>query len=169
VRVQVCPTLRGRHREGIWWGVNRRVKAFWIPGVLTLLLSLGVWHVVRWAFPVAPPQLTIGSSHLVVLFYPPWLLSLVGLGALGAYCSWCAGGRMGERLVASLFPALAQFIVFSVRLAVVVPGAAHRRWGDVLSAPLNWVGIPAVALLIGSLAFLSRKPVMPGPSAGGRV
>jgi hypothetical protein len=149
--------------------VNCRVRAFWIPGVLTVLVSAGVWHVVRWAFPVAPPQLTIGSSHFVVLFYTPWLLSLVGLGALGAYCSWRAGGRTAERLVASLFPALAQFIAFSARLAVALPGAAHRRWGDVLPALLNWVGTPAVALLIGSLAFLSRKPAMPGPSAGGRV
>jgi hypothetical protein len=149
--------------------VNRRVKASWIPGLLTLLLSLGVWHVVRRAFPEALPQFTIGSSNFVVWFYRPWLLGLVALGALGAYCSWRAGGTTGQRLVACQFPALAQFVVHSARLVVALPGAAPTRWGEVLSGLLGRVVVPAFALLIGPLAFLRRKPAMPGPSAGGRV
>jgi hypothetical protein len=159
----------GRKTQGRWWSVNRRVKGLWIPGLLTLLLSLGVWHVVRRAFPESLPQFTIGSSNFVVWFYPPWLLGLVALGALGAYCSRRAGGTTGQRLVACQFPALAQFIFLSARLAVVLPGAAHRRWGEVLFGLLDWVVIPAFALVIGSLAFLGRKPAVPGPSAAGRV
>jgi hypothetical protein len=144
--------------------MNRRVKALWIPGVLTMLLSLGLWPVLRWAFPMGF-QFIIGSSRLFVLFYPPWLLSLAALGALGAYCSSRAGGTIGERLIASLFPALQQFIVFSARIVVALHGAAHRRWGDVFSGLLTWVLVPALALLIGSLAFLRRNTAMPGPSA----
>jgi hypothetical protein len=159
----------GSKTQGRWCGMNRRVKAVWIPGLLILLVSLGVWRVVRWAFPAAPPQFTIGSSHFLVWFYPPWLLSLLALGALGAWCSWRAGGTTGQRLVASLFPALAQFIFFSARLAVVLPAAAQRRWDEALSGLLGWVAVPAFALLIGSLAFLRRKLAVPGPSAGGRV
>lgn len=145
--------------------MSRRVRVLWIPGLLTLLLSLGVWHVVRRAFPEALPQFTIGSSHFVVWFYPPWLLGLVALGALGAYWSRSAGGTTGQRLVASQFPALAQFVVHSARLVVALPGAAPTRWGDVLFGLLDWVVIPAFAAVIGSLPFLRRKSPRAGPSA----
>lgn len=143
--------------------MNRRVKALWIPGLLTLLLSLGVWHVVRLVFPMGL-LFTIGSRDLFVAFYPPWLLSLAALGALGAYCSWRAGGTTGERLAGSLFPAMAQFIVFSARLAVVQPATVPTRWEGVLCGLLSWVVVPAAALLIGSLPFLRRNHAVPGPS-----
>ena len=145
--------------------MNRHVKAFWFPSLLTLLLSLGVWRALRWAFPMGF-QFAIGSPHFFVWFYPAWLLSLAALGALGAYCSWRAGGTTAERLVAILSPAFALLIVHSARLAVVLPGAGPGRWGGVVSGLLSWVGVPALALLTGSLVFLRRNSTTVGPSAG---
>jgi hypothetical protein len=148
--------------------MNRRVKAFWIPGLVILILSLGLWPVLRWAFPMGL-QFEISLRRLFALVYPRWLLSLAALGALCAYWSRSAGGRVGERLVAALFPVFVQFVILSARLVVTLPRTAPRHWADLFSGLLTWVLVPALAAVMGSLPFLRRTSAMPGPAAGGRV
>src|SRR5216683_5067751 len=81
-----------RTKENI---MTSRVKQFWFPSLLTLLLSMGLlmliqvfgpnpWLVARkngWSL-VAP----------VAVVYLPWLLSLPLIGAMGAYLSNRGGG-----------------------------------------------------------------------------
>lgn len=142
--------------------VTRRLKTLWLPGLgvsvvaMALLLAVaraGTGVQVFWQ-PPEPP----------VFFYWPWLLTLPLLGAAGAAWSRRQGGGRVERLFVALFPALALLAVMCVGPLVLaasgrVPGEL-TAWVAVVTV-LNWVMLPALALLLGGLPLLHRT----GPPA----
>jgi|SRR5579859_505027 len=135
--------------------MNHRTKSLWIPALLTFLgasasLMLCQFH------GIAPRMLWF--DHTVLVLYLPWLATLPVFGAAGAYLSRRAQGPMTARLAAALSPAL---IMLAVMLLIL-------PWGLILDGLhfftlvgfgvclTTWVAIPALALLLGAMPFLTR-------------
>jgi len=85
--------------------MQKRVQQLWIPGFLTMALSMiFLVTVQKLGFQA---RVVSWSGPRTTLLYLPWLLSLPFFGALGAYLSSRAGGSRRTVLLASTFPALA--------------------------------------------------------------
>jgi len=89
--------------------MKKRTHQVWIPGFLTLILSM-IFLAVLQELGFQPR--IAGSGPNTVLLYVPWLLSLPFFGALGAYLSSRAGGSRGTVILASVFPVLALTAAF---------------------------------------------------------
>src|SRR3977135_2971430 len=71
-----------RMKENI---MTNRITQFWLPGLLTFTLSMGLLELVQKFFP---QPFTLRLDHPpVLLFYVPWLLTLPLAGAIGACLS----------------------------------------------------------------------------------
>jgi hypothetical protein len=145
--------LEARKRGPI---MEKRVRQVWIPGFLTLILSmlfltalyrLGLRGRLVWSGPNA------------FLLYTPWLAGLPFFGALGAYISSRAGGSRGTVLFVSVFPALALTFAFlfmfpfslTIELIAGRPVDFSRVAAVLLKDGIGWLLIPAAALLGGGL------------------
>ena len=148
--------------------MRNRVRQLWVPGFLTMILStLFLMMLPKLGFQ---PRL-IGSGPNAILFYGPWLLSLLLFGALGAYVSSRAGGSRGTVVLASVFPALAltgAFLsMFPIGFAIERIVGIHEDFGVVATALLkdgiDWIVVPGAVLLAGGL------PVQSWMGRGARV
>jgi hypothetical protein len=136
--------------------MDKRVRQLWIPGFLTLILSM--------LFLMALQRLglrprIVWSGPNAILLYMPWLLSLPFFGALGAYVSSRAGGSRGTVLFVSVFPALALtgafLLMFPIGLAIEGITGSQGDFSIVAAALLRdgigWILVPGAALLGGGL------------------
>lgn len=148
--------------------MRNRVRQLWVPGFLTMILStLFLMMLPKLGFQ---PRL-IGSGPNAILFYGPWLLSLLLFGALGAYVSSRAGGSRGTVVLASVFPALALtgtfLFMFPIGFAIERIVGIHEDFGVVATALLkdgiDWIVVPGAVLLAGGL------PVQSWMGRGARV
>lgn len=150
--------------------MKKRAQQLWIPGFLTLALSMIFLAVLqRFGFqPRIAWSGSAGSGSTEVLLYVPWLLSLPCFGALGAFVSSRAGGSRGTVLLASVFPVLALtaafLLMFPIGLAVERITGNHVDFNIVATALLKdgvgWILVPGAALLAGGLLaqfFSSRR------------
>src|SRR6266478_5063461 len=83
---------------------QKRLHQLWIPGFLTLILSMVFLATLQ---NLGFHARMVSWRDWDILFYVPWLLSLPFFGALAAYVSSRAGGSRRTALLASVFPVLA--------------------------------------------------------------
>jgi hypothetical protein len=132
--------------------IQKRVHQLWIPGFLTMALSI--------VFLVTLQKLGFNARMVSwrdsdIFFYSPWLVSLSFLGALGAYISSRAGGSRGTALLVSIFPALALTLTFLLMFPIGL--IVERIIGSqvdfsIVAASLLRDGIDWIlALLLGGL------------------
>jgi uncharacterized membrane protein YgdD (TMEM256/DUF423 family) len=147
--------------------MTNRVKQFWLPSLVTLVLTMGLLALIQIFGP--NPWLVARKSGWslvapVAVVYLPWLLSLPLVGALGAFLSHRAGGS--ERAVFSsiVFPILPYLVFFLVALPVMAifnDQLAHNiMFGALFVGLFAWVLAPGAALFAGGLLaqfFLSRR------------
>lgn len=136
--------------------MEKRIRQLWIPGFLTLILSmlfltalyrLGLRARLFWSGPNA------------ILLYAPWLAGLPLIGALGAYVSSGAGGSRRTALFVSIFPSLALTFAFlfmfpfslAIELIVGRPVDFSGVATVLLKDGIGWILVPAAALLVGGL------------------
>jgi hypothetical protein len=137
--------------------MKKRTHQVWIPGFLTLTLSM-IFLAVLQKLGFQPRIAWSGPN--TVLLYVPWLLSLPFFGALGAYVSSRAGGSRGTVLLASVFPVLALtaafLLMFPIGMIVERITGNHVDFSSVATALLKdgigWILVPGAALLAGGLA-----------------
>ena len=137
--------------------MTNRVKQLWVPGFLTLALSM----VLLMAIQFIGPKPLIVSAHgwrmiaPVAVIYIPWLLSLLPIGAMGAYLAGRAGASRGAIILSTVFPVLPYAVLFIVALPVSVILDDHVAHNVMFSALLiglaAWVLLPGLALLAGGL------------------
>jgi hypothetical protein len=136
--------------------MQKRVHQLWIPGFLTLTLSM-VFLVMLHKHGFHPRMVSWKDSD--ILFYVPWLVSLPFFGALGAYISSRAGGSRGAVLLASVFPALALTAAFLLMfpIGLIIERIIGRQVGlsivatAILKDGIGWILVPEAALLVGGL------------------
>ena len=102
--------------------MTNRVKQFWFPALVTLLLSMGLLMLIQ-VFGPSPWTVSRKSGWTfvapVAVIYLPWLLSLPVIGALGAYLSNRAGGSRRAIYFSIVFPVLPYLAFFAVALPVI--------------------------------------------------
>jgi hypothetical protein len=143
-----------RSKENI---MTNRVRQLWLPGFLTLLLSMVLLMVIQF---IGPKPLIV-SAHgwrmmaPVAVIYVPWLLSLLPIGAMGAYLAGRAGASQGAMFLSITFPVLPYFVFFIVAFPVSVildDHVAHNvMFSSLLIGLIAWVLLPGTALLAGGL------------------
>jgi len=137
--------------------MTNRVKQFWLPGLLTLTLSMVLLMVIQF---IGPKPLVVGTHGWRLLaplavIYVPWLLSLLPIGAMGAYLAGRAGASRRTMALSIVFPVLPYLALFLIAFPVSLIVDDHVAHNIMLSALfigfMAWVFLPAVALLAGGL------------------
>jgi hypothetical protein len=133
--------------------MKKRVWQLWIPGFLTLILSM-VFLAVVYRLGLAARLVWSGPSE--ILLYMPWLAGLPFFGALGAYISSRAGGSRTTVLFVSVFPAFALAFAFLMMfpIGLTIERIMGRPVDFSLVAPvllrdgIGWILVPGAALLV---------------------
>jgi len=148
-----------RRKENV---MSNRVTQLWLPGLVTLVLSMGLLALAQIYGP--KPWIFSWGHPPIALFYIPWLFTLPLVGAVGAYLSHRAGGSRRVVFSSIVFPILpfvaATLVILPVSLLFDRVIAHNPAPMAVLLALLGWVFGPGVALLAGGLPaqlFLSRR------------
>jgi hypothetical protein len=152
-RVLAAKINRAKSKEG---PMNQRTRTFWLPAILSLLgASLLFMLLERLGFQ--PREVRVQGFGLSLYWH--WLAGLPAFGALGAHRSERAHGAMRVRLAAGLAPALTMLVVMGLILAwgLAIDGCHGVRFVGFGVGLLNWVAIPAVALLTGAAPFLKES------------
>jgi hypothetical protein len=147
--------------------MTNRVKQFWFPAMLTLLLSMGLLMLIQ-VFGPNPWLVSRKSGWTLVapvaVIYLPWLFSLPLIGAMGAYLSKRAGGSQRAVFSSIVFPVLPYLAFFLLALPVMAifnDRLAHNiMFGALFVGLFAWVLAPGAALLAGgqmAQSFLSRR------------
>jgi hypothetical protein len=145
---------RARVKEDV---MTDRVKQVWLPGFLTLFLSLMLLMLIQFFGPQPVIVSTSGwrMTAPVAVIYVPWLVSLVLIGAMGAYLAGRAGASPRASLLSIMFPILPYSIFFVIWIPVSLILDDHIGHNTMRSALLvglvAWVVLPGVALLAGGL------------------
>ncbi len=144
--------------------MNARLRNFWIPGLVTGVLSTLALRLVQ----AAGLRPIVTFTHKVeIVIYLPWLIILPLAGALGAYWSRQAGGEARVRLLAAIFPCLALGVPAFVMMlgttgaAFFYPATVERLDFLALAFPVFvgvWMIAPGAALALGALPFLKSRP-----------
>lgn len=160
-RIQIART-----KESV---MTNRVKQFWLPSLLTLLLSMGLLMLIEQFGPrhwVIAPEHRSGWALIApaAVVYLPWLFLLPLIGAMGAYLSNRAGGSQRAAFSSIVFPVLPYLVTFLIGLPMIVLLNPHIVQTNLFNALFiglfAWVLAPAAALLVGGLLakiFLSRQ------------
>ena len=137
--------------------MNQRTKTLWIPGMVSLLGASLFMDLLQWTG--VRPRLVWLEGNMAMALYWPWLAALPAFGALGAYLSKRAGGRLHARLAAGLSPVWWLFLLFIAFFPVEMAHQGYRLLGlrYYVLGMVNWVAIPAFALFAGELPFLRRQ------------
>jgi len=152
--------------------MHKRAHQLWIPGFLTLMLSMVfLMALQRLGFQ---PRIVSWSGPGTILFYLPWLLSLPFFGAIGAYISRRTGGSQGTVLLASIFPVLALTAAFLLMFPIGF--ITERIVGSqvdfsivataLLKDGIGWILVPGAALLVGGLLVRLLLSGRRSPSQG---
>jgi hypothetical protein len=147
--------------------MTNRVKQFWFPALVTMLLTMGLLMLIQ-IFGPNPWTVSRKSGWTLVapvaVVYLPWLLSLPVIGAMGAYLSNRAGGSrraVFSSIVFPVLPYLAFFLLALPAMAIFNERLAHNiMFGALFVGLFAWVLAPGAALLAGGLLaqfFLSRR------------
>jgi hypothetical protein len=134
-----------------------RVKQVWLPGFLTLFLSMMLLMVIQFFGPKPVIVSTSGwrMTAPVAVIYVPWLLSLLLIGAMGAHLAGRAGASPRAMLLSIVFPVLPYSVFFVIWIPLSLILDDHISHNTLPSALLMglvaWVVLPGVALLAGGL------------------
>jgi len=136
--------------------MNYRVKTLWLPGACTIALSGIVLRLLQIPSAPAPHVFWLRQGPPLIVYWQ-WFVCLPLVGAVGAYWSRRAGGKLLERALAVSFPVLGPMGL----PMLILPFMLIFRWlvhRDALLVPsalllLIWVVLPEAALLVGALPF----------------
>lgn len=137
--------------------MNNRTRSLWLPAMVNLIAAPGLLMIFQ-KLAIQPRVLWIGDMAMVL--YLPWLIALPIFGAFGAFLAKRASASSVNRVIVGLSPALAVLGAFALVLPVSLidrPGLRQFPFAYFVLTICNWVVLPALALLIGTLPFL-REP-----------
>lgn len=147
--------------------MHYRLKTLWLPGVCTSVLSSVLLQWFQRVSP-APPVIRLWQGTYLVIHWG-WLLCLPLIGALGAYWSRRAGGKLLDRVLAASLYALALTCAMALGFCIglVSDFGASLRLGVVgfVVDLLGWGIAPFLLLMLGALPFLRGDAAESGQAA----
>jgi hypothetical protein len=134
--------------------MNQRTKSLWLPVMISILgASLAMTLIQK--IGVRPRLVWTGPAEMGLYF--PWVAVLPLFGALGAYLSRRAGGVVWSRVTAALAPVLWLGGLGCLTEPVELASRGFSHLPYFAYGMVEWVALPAFALLIGAAPFL-REP-----------
>lgn len=157
--------------------MTNRVRQLWLPGFLTLFTSMSLLVLIDFFGPRPPIFHPTDAYNVafqfrawamiapVAVIYVPWLLTLLLIGAWGAYLSHRAGASRRVVFLSILFPVLpylTSFLIgFPLSLILGEKNFTHNiMFSALLVGLVAWVLLPGATLLAGGLPtqlLLSRR------------
>ena len=136
---------------------SQHTKSLWLPA-LTSFFGASVSFMLSLFVGMKPQMVWVnhdGAGHGVWLYWP-WLATLPIFGAAGAFLSRRAQGAVPTRLAAGLSPALIMLTVMALVLpyGIAIDGFHFFHLVSYGFGLINWVVLPATALLLGAIPFL---------------
>lgn len=148
--------LSAELEEGI---MNYRSKVLWLPAFCTFALSMGLLALLQIAG--FQPRIYWLDRRLFIPFYVPWLVVLPLVGAIAAFWSQRAGGRVLHRVLASLAPVMIWLGIFLLMLPLAMVIDRHvpltLKLEGLLTYIAAWVLLPSLALFLGTVPFLRKS------------
>lgn len=139
--------------------MNHRTKSLWMPVLANLIAAPGLLMVLQ-KLGVHPRVLWTGNMAMVL--YLPWLATLPAFGAFGAFLAKRAQASPLYRIVSGTAPALAMLGSYVIILPVSLVFETGFSWVYFALSTLNWILLPAFALLLGAAPFLrDRRTLAP--------
>ena len=139
--------------------MNERVRKFWLPSLVTLLLGWGILAIMIWAG--VEPWMTHPAEARGLIVYVPWLVMLPLIGAMGSYLAHWSNAKSWQVYVVAAFPAVAAALVFLTVFpwAVLVDRnvGPDFRLVSLAANTISWVILPGIALLTGVAFERLRK------------
>lgn len=141
--------------------MRSRLRALWIPGLISGLLATVALRVVQ--HTGYRPQVTPSDLQPMVFYYP-WFLVLPLVGAIAAFLSRRAQGGVRTRLLAAVFPSFGVLAMVCLlgplaALGTLYKGESLAYLGLLLAQFVAvWVLLPAAGLALGALPFLGDAP-----------
>jgi hypothetical protein len=137
--------------------MNYRTKALWLPALCTFTLSMGLLAILQ--VSGLRPSFFLWSRFIPI--HIPWLIALPMIGAIGAFWSMRAGGKIWHRLLVSQAPTILWLSILQIVLTLSLATDRHVwlvfKLNALLTYLVAWVLVPSLALFIGAAPFL-RKP-----------
>jgi len=139
--------------------MNYRTKVLWLPAFCTFTLNMVLLALLQIAG--FQPRIYWSSAGPFVPIYIPWLIALPVIGAVGAFWSQRAGGRVSHRLLVPLAPLIIWWgtMLTLLPLSLVIDRQVPlslKLW-SLLTYIVSWWLLPSLALFLGAVPFL-RKP-----------
>jgi len=135
--------------------MNRRIKALWVPGLVSLTGSMAWMLILQQSIP--PSQRPLNHAGLPLMYQLLWLANLPLFGAVSACLSRRAGGSRSVVFTAVLFPSIVMIPLW-VTLATRMSHPSPRQFFGLFCGVLNWIVLPGVALFLGAVPFLKTQP-----------
>jgi len=139
--------------------MNYRTKVLWLPAFCTFTLSMGLLALLQ--ISGLRPSFFLWSRFIPI--HIPWLIALPIIGAIGAFWSKRAGGKLSYRLLVSQAPTIIWLSVLLTVLALSLVTDRHiplsLKMGALMTYIVAWVLLPALALFLGAAPFLRKTHV----------
>ena len=134
--------------------MNERVRKFWLPSLVTLLVAWGILAILLWAG--MQPFMTKPGQADGLFVYWPWLAALPFVGALGAFLARRASLDGWKVYLVGAFPAVAIALVLLLLLPwgfIVDPQVVPSlKLAGFAAGVVSWVLLPGGALCLGAAA-----------------
>ncbi|HLZ42617.1 MAG TPA: hypothetical protein VKQ11_16735 [Candidatus Sulfotelmatobacter sp.] len=129
--------------------MNRRVRQFWIPIMVSLGGSTGSLMILQKI--IHPSEAPWKHAGVPFMPYLLWAVALPLVGAATGYLSRRAGSSRGARILAALSPSI---LMVPVWLFILM--ASHRpiQWANFFFGASFWIVVPGAALIAGAWPFL---------------
>jgi len=134
--------------------MSQRARALWGPALLSLVASM-TWRMVLQR-NTRPGQPLLNHAGLTLTYQLIWLAALPLFGAIVAWLSRRSGGNRSTIIVAVVFPAIVMIPLWA-GLATQMSHPSGRQWFGLFCGLMNWIVVPAAALLLGALPFLGTN------------
>jgi len=128
--------------------MSNRTGTLWLPGLVSLTGYLASMFILQRAVP--PLQKPLNHAAFPLGYQLLWLAALPLFGAASAYLSRRAGGSRSIGLIAALFPSIVMVPLW-MGLATRMNHPSPRQWFGLFCGVMNWIVLPAMALLLGAL------------------
>lgn len=133
-----------------------RFRQIWFPGLLATLVAFMGQMII---FDGMYRQGVFHIGGVFMFISVPWLVVLIGCGAVGAYCCYREGGTPRQRLLAGMLPSLVNLVVFVTATVTSFALDSSTPFRMQAAASLNFltwaVILPCISLLIGATPFVA--------------
>ena len=128
--------------------MSNHARRLWLPGLISLTGYMASMFILQRCVP--PLQKPLNHAAFPLGYQLLWLATLPLFGAASVLLSKRAGGSRSISLIAALFPSIIMVPLW-IGIATRMNHPSPRQWFGLFCGVMNWIVLPAMALLSGAL------------------